>query len=254
MATETFAAPAPAFRQVQVRRTFEEVAAQVREMLFGGALRPGDRLPPERELARMLGVGRPALREALRALEVSGLIELRQGKTGGAFVAHGCQDVVSGSLSDMLRLRTVSSEQMFEARLWILSSLARPASRCIEAGEIAAMRANVKRAAQLHAAGRFNERIEVNFEFHRLLAQAARNPVALLLVDALTDALRSLIERVGSDLSPGFFANRRLLIEALEVHDEDLAAKRMEKIVRETEQTYTRLERARSESRNGSNT
>ena len=60
---------APEFKVVSTRRTFEEVTDQVRELLLGGSLQPGDRLPAERELSKMLGVGRPALREALRALE-----------------------------------------------------------------------------------------------------------------------------------------------------------------------------------------
>src|SRR3982751_343053 len=102
MGSDAVSATVPTeFRQVQIRRTFEEVAAQVRGMLFDGSLRPGDRLPPERELAVTLGVGRPALREALRALEVGGLLELRKGKTGGAFISSGDHRVVSGGMSDM---------------------------------------------------------------------------------------------------------------------------------------------------------
>jgi GntR family transcriptional regulator, transcriptional repressor for pyruvate dehydrogenase complex len=233
--------PRSKFRMVHTRRTFEEVTAQVRQMLFDGSLQPGDRLPPERELSELLGVGRPALREALRALEVSGLIELRKGKTGGAFMTQGDPRVVSGGMSDLLRLGSASVEQLFEAREWILSSLVRPACRRIRPEEIGAMRRNVAEAEQLHKAGRYRERIERNFEFHTLIAQATRNPFAIISIAGLTDALRSLIDAVGSDLSSSFFPNRRELIKALEERDEDAAAKVVARIVKATEQTYKRL-------------
>jgi len=233
------------FRPVHTRRTFEEVTQQVRKLLFGGSLRSGDRLPSERELAVMLGIGRPALREALRALEVSGLIELRKGKTGGAFISHGNQNVVSGGMSDMLRLRSVSVEDLFEAREWILSSLSRPAAKRITPEEIAALRRNMNDAEALHLQGRYEERIDCNFEFHGMLAEATRNPVAAMVVRGLTDALRSLIHKVGSDLSANFFTNRRALVKALEVRDEEAAARAMARIVKDTEVTYKRLAQER---------
>lgn len=236
------AAPAPTeFRVVQTRRTFEEVTAQVREMLFDGSLRAGDRLPPERELSKMLGVGRPALREALRALEVSGLIELRKGKTGGAFISTGNMRAVTGGVSDMLRLRNVTVEELFEAREWILSALIRPACRRITAAEVRHLRDNVAMAEQLHAQGRYEERIDANFEFYGLLAEATRNPVAVVVIRGSTDVLRSLIHAVGSDLSPNFFGNRLELLKALEARDEDAAVRVMTRIVKATEQTYKRL-------------
>lgn len=235
----------PEFRQIHTRRTFEEVTAQVREMLFGGSLRPGDRLPPERELALLLGVGRPALREALRALEVSGLIELRKGKSGGAFICSGSQRVVSAGMSDMLRLRSVPIAELFEAREWILSSLVRPACLRITPEEIQALRENIDRAEQFHLQGRFDDRINTNFEFHALLARATRNSVAEMVVRALSDSLRSLIHEVGSDLSPNFFNQRRRLLQAIESRNEAAAADRITEIVKTSEQIYKRLADAR---------
>ncbi len=233
------------FRQVHTRRTFEEVAAQVREMMFGGSLRPGDRLPPERELAILLGVGRPALREALRALEVGGLIELRKGKSGGAFISSGSQRVVSAGMSDMLRLRSVPISELFEAREWIMSSLVRPACLRITPEEVKALRENIDRAEQLHTQGRYEERINANFEFHALLARATRNSVAEMVMRGLSDSLRSLIHQVGSDLAPNFFSLRRSLLQAIEQHDEAAAAQRMAEIVKSTEETYLRLAQTR---------
>jgi GntR family transcriptional repressor for pyruvate dehydrogenase complex len=229
------------FQVVKTRRTFEEVTSQVRDLLFKGSLKTGDRLPPERELSALLGIGRPALREALRALEVSGLVELRKGKMGGAFIAGSSPRVVADGMSDMLRLGNVSVEELFEAREWFLSALVRPVCRRITAVEIAELLDNVDRAESLHASGQFRERIEENFVFYGLLAKASRNPVAMMVVDSLTWTLRALIDRVGSDLAPLFFSHRRDLIAALKSRNEELAASVMARIVKMTERTYKRL-------------
>ena len=83
---QTLAAQLDGFTRVRPRRTFEAVSEGLRQMIAEGQLKPGDKLPPERELCDRLGVGRASLREALRSLEAAGILELRTGRAGGAFV------------------------------------------------------------------------------------------------------------------------------------------------------------------------
>src|SRR6476619_4824745 len=70
---------APTFEPIRTRRAFEEICDRIRAQIAAGKLRPGDKLPPERELALQLGVGRNALREALRSLEIAGIVRLQKG-------------------------------------------------------------------------------------------------------------------------------------------------------------------------------
>src|SRR5258708_10066487 len=72
------------FRAVATQRLYEQVAGQVTELVARGEFKPGDRLPPERDLAKVLGVSRPTVREAMIALEIAGLVEVRVG--AGTFV------------------------------------------------------------------------------------------------------------------------------------------------------------------------
>src|SRR6185369_12535913 len=107
------------FKAIDAERrgtSFAEVVAQLREMIHNGELRPGDRLPPERDLAKLLGVSRPTLRAGIRSLAAVGVLESRQG--AGTFVVKADESPVldSSSLSLMASLHRFTSEEMFEAR------------------------------------------------------------------------------------------------------------------------------------------
>lgn len=92
------------FAVISPARAVDEISAQVRSMVADGRLKPGDRLPSERELAPRLQVSRNTLREALRTLEHAGLIEMRKGASGGAFVRTGSGGVIITGLSDLYHL------------------------------------------------------------------------------------------------------------------------------------------------------
>jgi DNA-binding FadR family transcriptional regulator len=239
-----------AFRKLQTKRTFEEVVAQVRAMLFDGSLKAGDRLPGERDLSLQLGIGRPALREALRALEASGLIVLRKGKSGGAFISNGKASVVAENMADLLRLSTISVDHLFEVRLWIQVGLSRAACQRATAEDIERLRQNVLEGERLHSRNLDVRRIEVNIEFHNILAEMTRNRVAEIVIRGLTDALKALIHEVGSYPIASLFEDRMSLVNAIAKRDEDAAAAAMARILESTRQTYKRLEEQKRAGRN----
>src|SRR5258705_1988282 len=88
MRSTTDSAPSPGFETVRKVRRYEQVAEQIRRLISSGALKPGDLLPPERELAAKLGVGRSSIRDAVRTLEVMGILEPRQGPGSRMSEAH----------------------------------------------------------------------------------------------------------------------------------------------------------------------
>src|SRR6478736_5507363 len=96
--------------------TSEELGTQLREMIHRGELRPGDRLPPERDLAKLLGVSRPTLRAAIRSLAAVGVLQPRRG--AGTFVveAEGSPALDSSPLRLMAALQRFTPAEMFEAR------------------------------------------------------------------------------------------------------------------------------------------
>ena len=106
-------------------RAFEEICERIRRQLAAGKLKPGDKLPPERELSEQLGVSRAALREALRTLEIAGVIMLKKGVKGGAFVQAGDPANMTRVIQDLVHLGAISLGDLTEARLLIQSGVVR---------------------------------------------------------------------------------------------------------------------------------
>src|SRR6202049_2575262 len=129
------AAPAPLqFRPIHTRRAFEKICQRIREQLALGVLKPGDKLPPERDLAHQLGVSRNVLREALRSLEMAGVLRLLKGVKGGAFIQEGDTSRMNEVMRDMLSLGTISVRELSEARIHVLDLAVRLA--CVNARQV----------------------------------------------------------------------------------------------------------------------
>lgn len=220
------------FRPVATRRAFEEIASQIRGRLARQNLRAGDRLPSERELASQFHVSRNTLREALRSLEIAGLLELKKGATGGAFIKEGGGDAAVAGLADMYHLGAIKPEHLTEARIVIGTEVARLACARRTQEDIAALEANVAAAEEATARGDVANRALVNYEFHRLLARAARNPVLTILTDALMEMTRHFVESVGYMPNRYVMPSRHRLLASLRAKDGEAAAKEMESLLR----------------------
>src|SRR5438132_10086855 len=105
------------FAPVSVARASSSIADQIRQAIVTGRLEQGQRLPPERELAEQFGVSRVTVRDALRALEAMGLIEVRVGARGGAFVTVPTGSIVGQTMSDMMMMQAITPADIVEARL-----------------------------------------------------------------------------------------------------------------------------------------
>src|SRR5947208_4817259 len=116
------------FGVVRTPRVYEHIVAQIERAIYDGRLAHGDKLPPERQLVREFGASRVAVREALRALEHRGLLEVRQGSAGGHFVRAADASVVSRDFRTLLQLGRLTATQLAEARLIMEPEVARLAA------------------------------------------------------------------------------------------------------------------------------
>ena len=101
-------------QKINQKRAFQLVAEQLEEAILSGSYKPGDKLPPEREMKTTLGTSRRSLREAMRVLEQKGLIETRVGVKGGSFVKSPSSDTLLNDLAVLIRFKKVPVTELAE--------------------------------------------------------------------------------------------------------------------------------------------
>lgn len=180
----------PEFETIRKNRVHEEVAKQL-ERLILNKLQPGDKLPGERELAEMLGVSRSSIRDAIRRLEIVGLVEPRQG--AGTVVREISTDTLVSPLANVIAHRRQLVGELLDFRKMLEPPLAARAATHASSGEIAGMDEILRRQGRKVRAGELA--IEEDTEFHYRLALAAGNSVVLKVVDVVMDLLRETRSR-----------------------------------------------------------
>jgi GntR family transcriptional repressor for pyruvate dehydrogenase complex len=163
---------AASFDKVRRVRTFDDVLDQLREAILSGRIRPGERLPGERQLCEEFGVGRPTLREALRSLEAVGMIEVRPGKGGGSYAVTPSESTLGDALASLVSLRGASLEDLAEFRVDFEGENAAWAARRADASDIATLEQIVVEARE---AGSTEVLAGVDVRWHEALARATKN-------------------------------------------------------------------------------
>jgi GntR family transcriptional repressor for pyruvate dehydrogenase complex len=162
-----------------------QVVNHIRALLEKGTLRPGDRIPPERELARALGISRASLRTGIGSLAAMGVMKVRHGV--GTFVADRPAVFSKASLGLMGALYGFQFWQMFEARLIVEGSLAALAAERGREEHHAALAEQV--AEMCTIADHPADFLKRDVLFHRIIAQASGNPILAALIETLTSAM-----------------------------------------------------------------
>lgn len=189
----------------------EEIVLRLQEMIQKGALSPGERLPPERDLAKLLGVSRPTLRAGIRSLATIGVLQSRQG--AGTFVVeqHESPSLDGSQLSLMASLHGFTSDEMFEARIALEMSIAGFAAQrassehmTLMAEEIAGMFASLTEPAQF---------LIHDMKFHQTIAAASGNRILTALMNMVTQILfegRSKTVKNATDLKEAAEMHRKI--------------------------------------------
>lgn len=208
------------FDPIKSVRTFESVAAKIKEIIFEGNLAPGDKLPPEGQLAKQFNVGRQTIREALRLLERSGFITIQKGGGGGPVISDAVVFRIKDLMIDAMRLRRVEVKELTAARL----SVEKVIFDCLlktQPLDLSRMEKNVWAARKVLAKG--EHATPLNIQFHILAAEATGNHVYVLIEQSIMAVLsdfltRSEITLVNSKTTVDCHTS---LIQALQDRDQD---------------------------------
>lgn len=203
------------FRTVRVSRASQDIVQQIKTKIFAGNLAPGDRLPSEKELAEQFGLSRITVRDALHVLESQGLVFIKVGAGGGAFITDPSTQSTNELLTDLLRLQRTSTRELVEARLVIETSIITFASERATAADLAAMQKSIDAARAGRAAGdpHFTPH---SVEFHIALAKAAQNQVLLFTINSFRTLFYETLEKLLPD--------EAMALRAIEDHQEVLDA------------------------------
>ncbi len=216
------------FKAVSSHRVSQVIVEQIRHLMREEQLQPGDRLPSERELCTQFGVSRVTVREALRILESSGLVEIRVGAHGGAFVTAPSSRRVSEGLADLLTLSPLTAAQVTEARLVFELGVVPLAVERATEEDIAELRAMCESHAQILEQGTYT--MELSAAFHIRVAACAHNPAIEMLVQSFHGPLlMSLREAQTAEPSMGRRGSKEHqdLVEAIAARDVEAATATM---------------------------
>lgn len=200
-------------------------------------------MPPERDLASQFGVSRPTVREALRALELVGLLEFRPGSTGGGIVANGADVFISKALVLLYQSGAFTLTQLYAARTLLEPMLIGEIMQQPGAAEvIGGLRADVALAEA--AFFRRDLRPRVVVDFHGALGKSVANPALSLLMSSLVHATHDI-----NDLYTGrhpdveeLIESHRRIVMLMAAHKQEAAQQAMATHLRETSDFYANLQ------------
>jgi GntR family transcriptional repressor for pyruvate dehydrogenase complex len=213
-------------------KTYERIIQHIRGEISSKKLRPGDRLQPEADLARSLGVSRPTVREALKVLESQNVLRSSTGPTGGTFVGAidgaGVAGYLTDSISLLLDVDELTLEELWEAR----------GVTDVPAAELAALRRTEQDRFVIEKTVEMDElkegvAIVSDISFHTAIAEASKNRMLSLFTGSIHMTLRTLAERyvIPEDVLPEVKRisqkQHRLICDAISEQDGALAASRM---------------------------
>lgn len=213
----------------QAHKTVSQtIIKQIQDMIFDGKLQEGDKLPPEREMAETFGIGRPALREAMRSLELMGLVESRHGL--GNYIINNVNSNYFTPLSLSFKLSRRSPEEILEMRCCLESFTAQKAAERSTPMDMAALRKLIK---QMSEAETIPEKAALDKAIHFEIGRMAGNLLIYHTMENITYLLDAFMKQ---SVSAAYFEGDSIenidrehvqIADAIERHDGNAASAAM---------------------------
>jgi DNA-binding FadR family transcriptional regulator len=242
--------PRNIFSRVTPGRISQDIVQQVKGAIREGQLKAGDRLPPERELTERFGASRVTVRDALRILEASGLIEIRVGARGGAFVTAPAPDWVGEGIANMLMMASVTAEEVTEARFIFELGLVPAVCERRTGEDIEALEEICERAERALRDGEYD--MKLSAEFHTRFARCTHNGAIEMIVDSFHGPLLMSLtkaQQVAPQMGRRGTKEHRLLVAAIRDRDQELTRSIMAKHLRRTAERLSTTAGSRASTR-----
>jgi DNA-binding FadR family transcriptional regulator len=216
---------------MQVPKASDVLADDLRERILRGDFPEGTALPPERELVTQTGMSRTTVREALRILEVQGLVRIKTGRAGGAFIARPGQESIASTVNLLIRGRQIRMAALLETREAVEPACAQLAAVHRTEEDLGALdRANVAIAAD----GALADFLQANVDWHVAVAVASHNELLTGFMLALSRAIYTATDNqtfVDADVRKTTVQAHRSITDAIKKRDAGAAVRRMQRHV-----------------------
>jgi GntR family transcriptional regulator, transcriptional repressor for pyruvate dehydrogenase complex len=163
------------------------VVDRLRDLLEQGVLRPGSKLPIETEMSRLLGISRPSLRQAYKALSMLGILRAVPGE--GTYISESTSKILSMPLTFLMLMRRISLDEIFEFRMTLEANLALLATERASGAEVQAMTFQIERMAGNLEDRKKDQYLASEYEFHNCIARAAHNNLLLEIISIVSGLL-----------------------------------------------------------------
>jgi len=225
------------FNSVKSNKVCQHIADQIRNAIFDGRLKPGDKLPSERELVEKFKVSKATLREALRSLEVLGFLEIRKGVSGGAFVIEVDMTKARDSFTNFLLFKNLSLKDLSEVRLLLEPYIAEKATLAITKEDLSRLEKLIKESEHAIKHDRAFESRKDEIEFHRIIASITGNPILMFILDFVENLLIDTKEilKPGKEFSSKVLRAHKRIYNALLERNIKKVHEEMAKHIREVE-------------------
>jgi GntR family transcriptional repressor for pyruvate dehydrogenase complex len=214
------------FQPIVTKKIYEEIVDQIRELIARGELKPGQKLPSEREMSESMGVSRASVREALTAMEAIGILDIRPGE--GTFVKETSSLETFKPLAFVLAVEKNPGQQMMEVRR-VLES---------ESAALAALRADEEHLIkirhildQMKSAGNTQLGVEYDLKFHFAIAEATQNSILLRIMNTVADLMHHTFrldrEKLLSRNSHQIYSEHEAIYQAIKERTPQIAREKM---------------------------
>ncbi len=215
------------YKSISTTRLSEQVSEQIESLIISGQLKQGDRLPPERELSERFGVSRTVIREAVRALQEKGLLEIRSGV--GTFVHNGMSEIMRQSLGRMVSIdKKRGMTNLMQVREILEPEIASIAAEKATPTDVNAMQVAIDTMeSSIDDVETF---ITGDQDFHLALARATQNQLIVELIDSVVELLgeqRRQIFLAGVNGPSRGQKHHRRILAAVKAHDKEQARRCM---------------------------
>lgn len=233
------------FSQISPARRSQLIEDQIKESISAGHYRVDERLPSERELAESFGTSRAVVREAIRGLEKAGLLSIKIGAQGGAFVTRIEKEPLLESIGNMMLTKQVSHAEIAQARLFIEPSMAAEAARKVTAAHLKQLKESLHVLNQGFLSN--DAYIEHNPDpnLHKIIAEIGGNRLLIILMDVLVEITTKRFSRIKLDQKTQnhIAEEHESIVRAIEKRDPAAAAAAMKQHILSVYHTHEELEK-----------